>query len=197
MADEALLTPDCIKHLTPDAKFIVLFRNPTDRLYSDYLFLDQFKAQHNVSVLGFHQDVRRSLAMLTGCFAERSETDCLLDKELHMIIPVRLAVGFYDFFLEKWLKVFPPHQILVLRSEDYSKDVQHHVAQVYKFLGLEILSSEVMDKITNLPRVFEKTTNAKNLGPMMPETRDLLNNFYRRYNRRLSARLNNSAYLWQ
>ena len=31
-ASEAFLTPHCIKRLTPDAKFIVIFRNPTDRL---------------------------------------------------------------------------------------------------------------------------------------------------------------------
>ncbi|KAK3787106.1 hypothetical protein RRG08_030269 [Elysia crispata] len=196
-ADDALLTPHCIKHLTPNAKFIVIFRNPTDRLYSDYLFLDQFKTHHNLSVSGFHQDVRRSLAMLTGCFAEKSETECLLDKDLHMTIPVRLIVGLYDFFLERWLQVFPSNQILVLRNEDYSKDVQYHVAEVFKFLGLETLADSEMERIANLPKAFEKSASAKSLGPMMSETRDLLENFYSHYNERLATRLDNPAYRWK
>ncbi|RUS86305.1 hypothetical protein EGW08_005949 [Elysia chlorotica] len=194
---DALLTPHCIQHLTPAARIIVIFRNPTDRLYSDYLFLDQFKAQHNVSVAGFHQDVRRALAMLTGCFAERSEPDCLLDKELHMTIPVRLIAGLYDFFLEKWLQVFPSEQILVLRNEDYSKDVRYHVAEIFKFLGLETLPDSEMERIANLPKAFEKSASSKSLGPMLPETRELLDNFYSRYNQRLATRLDNPAYLWK
>ncbi|GFO41966.1 carbohydrate sulfotransferase 15 [Plakobranchus ocellatus] len=196
-AAEALLTPECIKHLTPDAKFLVIIRNPTDRLYSDYLFLDQFKSQHNLSVEGFNQDVRRSLAMLTGCFTERSESDCLLDKQLHMTIPVRVIVGLYDYFLERWLRVFPADHILVLRSEDYSRNVQYHVAEVFKFLGLETLPDGEMERIARLPRVFEKSANAKKLGPMMKETRNLLDNFYQRYNEKLAKRLNSSVFLWQ
>jgi hypothetical protein len=35
MADNALLTPHCIHHLTPQAKLILILRNPVDRQVSN------------------------------------------------------------------------------------------------------------------------------------------------------------------
>ncbi|XP_059172643.1 carbohydrate sulfotransferase 15-like [Physella acuta] len=194
--EDAYLTPHCIKHLTPDAKLIVIFRDPTKRMYSDYLFLDIFKHEHNLSVEGFHQDVRRSIDMLDDCYSRRTQLACLMDKELHMRIPVRLIVGMYDIFLEQWLKVFPPNQILVMTNEEYSLNLRTHLEGVYKFLGLSPLPDDEMERIIALPRFYE-TKNGKELGPMLEKTADLLNDFYSKHNRQLSMRFNNhSKFLW-
>ena len=61
----------------------------------------------------------------------------------------------------------------------------------------EMPSALEIERIAKLPRVFEKSASAKSLGPMMQETRDLLDDFYSRYNKKLAARLDNSAYMWK
>lgn len=193
--EEALVTPDCIRHLTPDVKLIVLFRNPTKRLYSDYLFLDTFRVTHNLSVAGFHQDVMRSIDMLQTCFSQRSEISCLYDKKLHMTIPSRIIVGMYDIFLDKWLRVFSPEQILVLRNEDYSRDLKAHLRAAFHFLELEPLKEEELDRIAEKARIFE-TQTGKELGPMWPATKTVLDRFYATYNQRLADRFKDDKFLW-
>lgn len=52
---------------------------------------------------------------------------------------VRLRVGIYHVYLAEWLKVFPRDQILVIRLEDYAKNLKQTTRRVYDFLGLREL----------------------------------------------------------
>ena len=45
-------------------------------------------------------------------------------------------IGMYAVYLNEWYKVFPKNQILVLRNEDYSKDILGHITNVFHFLEL-------------------------------------------------------------
>ncbi|KAK0058002.1 carbohydrate sulfotransferase 15 [Biomphalaria pfeifferi] len=194
-AETALLTPDCIKHVTPQAKLIVLFRDPTRRVYSDYLFLDHFRSYHNTSVQSFHQHVLRAIDMLQACFSRHTELFCLYSKQLHMNIPVRLVVGMYDVFLDKWLKVFPTEQILIIRNEDYSKFTLNYLNTTFNFLGLKPLSQSKLEEVEKLSRQHE-TKKVKDYGQMMNATKAILDKFYLPYNQQLAKRLNDSKYMW-
>ncbi|KAH9520265.1 Carbohydrate sulfotransferase 15, partial [Bulinus truncatus] len=193
--ETALTTPDCIKHLTPRAKFIAIFRNPTTRLYSDYIFLDYFRPYHNISAEIFHQDVLRSIEMFQECLIQHTELFCLYSKQIHMNIPVRLFVGMYDVFLATWLKVFPKDQILVFRNEDYSSNIRVYLQKTFDFLGLTPLQDSDLDRLESLPRMYE-TKKAKDLAPMLSTTKDILDRFYAKYNQQLARRLQDSRFLW-
>ncbi|XP_012941853.1 carbohydrate sulfotransferase 15-like [Aplysia californica] len=134
--------------------------------------------------------------MLSQCNATRPLWHCLLDKELHMRIPVRLIPGMYDIFLGKWLDVFPPGQVLVLRNEDYALDMKKNIKAVFTFLGLDPLPEAELDRISKLPRMFEKTEKDKQLGQMLNKTRRILDKFYAPFNRNLAGRLHNDKFLW-
>ena len=59
-----VLIPHKIHHMTPDAKFIVIMREPTSRLVSDYKFFTRVKRK--VDPHGFHDKVSSILSRVNG-----------------------------------------------------------------------------------------------------------------------------------
>ena len=47
-------------------------------------------------------------------------------------------MGLYSIFLKDWLKVFPREQIIIIRSEDYKKDILGTLKQIYRHLELSM-----------------------------------------------------------
>ncbi|XP_041363505.1 carbohydrate sulfotransferase 15-like isoform X2 [Gigantopelta aegis] len=195
--EDAYLTPHCIHHLTPSTKFIVIFRNPTERLYSDYLFLARFRNEkEKLTPETFNYAVIRSIKMLQDCRAIHTIKSCLYNKTLHMHMPSRIMVGMYAVYLKEWYKVFPKSQILVLRNEDYSKDILGHITKVYNFLGLQELQSQTVQRIASLKRQFTRSEKDLSVGPMWNQTRTVLNLFYKEYNTELASFLEDKRFLW-
>ena len=42
----------------------------------------------------------------------------------------------YSVFMEDWLRIFRPDQMMIMRNEDYSEDVEGHIINIFKFLGV-------------------------------------------------------------
>ncbi|XP_025089224.1 carbohydrate sulfotransferase 15-like [Pomacea canaliculata] len=199
-AETALVTPHCLRHLTPDVKLLLMLRHPVERLYSEYLFLDRFKSEHNVSAKLFHLQVQQSVAMLELCARSQSTYHLPAKQNSPHDYPdkgIRLMVSMYSVWLEQWLKVFPRHQMLIIRNEDYSKNISHHLQTIMDFLGLASLPPSDLDKISAQDRAFVRNSQDKAVGDMLPETRKLLTNFYRKYNEQLATMLSDKRFLWQ
>jgi hypothetical protein len=118
--------------LVPDAKLIVLLRNPVERALSAHA--------HEVAAgretLTFEEALASEEARLTGEF-ERMERD-----PGYYSYPWRYrsyaARGHYAEQLERWFAEFPREQVLVLGSEaDLFRDPGGTYARVLDFLGLE------------------------------------------------------------
>ncbi|CAC5399095.1 CHST15 [Mytilus coruscus] len=78
-SEPEILTPHLIRHLYPEMKFIIILRNPIDRLYSDYFFLKlgiPTRAAFDVAV-------NSSLQILNECNRINSLRKCLYDANLH------------------------------------------------------------------------------------------------------------------
>ncbi|XP_067673533.1 carbohydrate sulfotransferase 15-like [Haliotis asinina] len=195
--DTAVFTPSCIHHLTPKAKFLIIFRNPTDRLFSDYLFLQLYRAPKTpLTAKSFHTDVKTSLLMLKQCQELHSLKECLFNKTLHMNIPVRIPVSFYAVYLKEWFKIFPRENFLILRNEDYSKDIRGHIEKVFNFLDFSKLLDQELNRIANMSRAFTRNKQHQAAGQMLPETRDLLNNFHKDLNLDLAQLLQDDRFKW-
>jgi len=70
----------------------------------------------------------------------------------------RLHLGFYSIFLRDWLKVFPREQLLILKTEDYSKDMAGHLKQIYSFLNIGKYSFTTILALPNPPPKHESLT---------------------------------------
>ena len=161
-----------MRGLVPEAKLIVLVRNPVDRAFSHY--------QHEVALgrepLSFEE-------------ALEAEDERLRGEEEHLLADPRYfshawwnytyrARGRYAEQIERWLEVFPREQLLIVPSEDLGSDPDGTYGRVLEFLGAP------PHRLDSYPRVFERQYEA-----MRPETRQCLSAEFAEPNGRLYALL--------
>ncbi|XP_029525171.1 carbohydrate sulfotransferase 15-like isoform X1 [Oncorhynchus nerka] len=125
------LAQDFIHAVQPNAKIIVMLRDPVERLYSDYLYFNMA----NKSVEDFDLRVSESLQLFEACLAENSVRSCVYNTSLSNAMTVRLNLGLYSVFLLDWLTVFHRDQILVLQLEDYAANLRLTIRKVFDFLN--------------------------------------------------------------
>ncbi|XP_045202463.2 carbohydrate sulfotransferase 15-like isoform X2 [Mercenaria mercenaria] len=183
---------DIIKHLNPHSKSIAILRNPTERLYSEYLF---FNEEGTSNPEEFHERVLNSIRNMTMCLQNNTLRYCVYYEKkgrasYRMAEKVRLQVGIYHVFLEDFLKAFGREQMLVIKLENYSNKINETMQKVFSFLGVGSVRDPVLFKnITSIGRANVRSGGDTLVGDMLPETRQLLSDFYKPYNERLKALL--------
>ena len=162
-------TPQRIKTITPNAKFIVLLRNPIDRALS-----------HHTRVKDFGRD---PLSFEGALAQEESRTKNDLKKMLEdetyfaesYFRYAYLKRGIYVDGLKRWMEVFPKEQLLIIQSEEFFRDPSKIYNQVLKFLGLPLYN---LNKYRVVGRVNK---NRK----MEPRLRKKLVEYFKPHNERL------------
>ncbi|XP_078478764.1 LOW QUALITY PROTEIN: carbohydrate sulfotransferase 15-like, partial [Lampetra planeri] len=192
LKEPSVLVQDIIHTVQPNAKIIVMFRDPTDRLYSDYLYF----TERSKSAKIFHLKVIQSIQLFQSCLLETSLRSCVYNRSLHKSLPVRLSLGLYSVFLLDWLTVFPREQILVIRMEDYAANLKMVLRKTFDFLSLDPLSAQQEVEMINQEKANTRQEKDKNKGLMLPATRKLLRDFYRPFNEKLASVLGDRTFLW-
>jgi len=169
------LAPERARTLVPDARLVVLVRNPVDRAYSQY--------QHEVA-LG-----REPLSFEDALAAEdermRGEVDRLVADPRAFSRAwwdhTYVARGRYAEQLERWLRVFPREQLLVVATEELGEAPGETYASILSFLGA------APHTLGEYPRVFDR-----DYAPMAPGTRAALGATFAEPNRSLEELLGRS-----
>jgi hypothetical protein len=172
------LAPERVAALLPDARLIVLLRNPIDRAFSHY--------QHEVA-LG-----REPLSFEDAVAAEderlRGEVERMLADPAYFSHAwwnyTYVARGRYAEQIERWYAAFPRERLLVLFTEELAGEPGATYRRVLEFLGIGA------HELRLYPRIFEREYE-----PMRPETRAQLERTFADANRRLEALLG-SALPW-
>lgn len=126
-------SPEKIKGYLPDAKLIVILREPTSRLYSRYLHL------------------ARDGRLPTPNFEDA------LDKE-NTIWWTRndlVQEGFYHKHLSRYYDLFPKEQIKVFLYEDLSKQPEKVMKELFQFIGVDnafVPNMEVTYNLSGKPK---------------------------------------------
>ncbi len=122
-----------IAKIAPDAKFIVMIRNPIDRAYSHHNM--NFNKVHRITDdLSFDEAIKQEKSRIDGEY-ERMEDDETYDSKEYF----RYAYahrGLYARRLKDWLTEFPG-QVLVLESDLLVNDRQETFDRVTDFLGID------------------------------------------------------------
>lgn len=135
-------TPLRIQKEVPEAKIIIILRNPADRAFSHFLM-----------------DQRLGLVKL-------SFDDIVFKKTNHLMANLYyqqfIELGFYHDQVERYFDCFGTKKVKVLLTEDLKIDLTKVVLDVYDFLGIEDKSLPNLDKKHN---VYRKPKNrvVKNL----------------------------------
>jgi hypothetical protein len=150
--------------IIPSVKLITILRNPVDRAYSNYNLGKRLGTEN----LSFEDAIKLEI--------EDLEKDPDFSKNLIKFSRPRsyIAKGFYADQLEIWLKLFQRDHILILNTEEFSREPQKTLKKSFEFL--------------NLP--YEKIENIKNLKaakylPMKTETRKFLLDYFKLHNEKL------------
>ncbi|MEP6515420.1 tetratricopeptide repeat protein [Microcoleus vaginatus] len=156
--------PERLYSLFPEAKLIVLLRNPVDRAISQFYRLT-----------GLNWEAR-SLDRVISDEIER------LNQNPEYIIGEEpgnyLARGRYIEFIKNWRTFFPQEQLLIVKSEDFYADTAGIVQQVLEFLDLpEYQLSEYQNAN---PGSYQRVNES---------VRDRLSDYFRPYNQELEEYL--------
>ena len=213
--------PAVLSRVLPNAKFLVLMRNPVTRLYSHYLWSCTYifgngiskwpdGMKHNVSDY-FHKAVVSSIGVFNQCLQNSSLFECTNVMRFTDFygfgnspanhcgdVGFRLAIGLYYVHLSKWLQFYPKEQFLFLRMEDISSDPHSLMTKITDFLGVAPVSKESANKLF-AKRANAQTVVSKNSESfqMQIRTRKLLDEFYSTYNSMLAELIADERFLWR
>lgn len=123
-------TPQRIKGVAPDAKIIIMLRQPVERAFSHYLN----NVREAYEKRDFHQAILEDLQATQKGWG---------------ISSLYVDLGYYCEQVERYLKVFGKN-VHVIFFEEFTKDIPVHVEQVFKFLEIDpSYASKVEPEVRN------------------------------------------------
>ena len=204
-------TPAAISHILPRAKFVILMREPSSRLYSYYLWSCSYKYGNHTLMWPqevredpagtFHREVVEVVEDFNRCLEKRSLYECAnhytftnvtMQKSACGQVGFRLVVSIYYIHIKKFLQFFPRDQFLFLKMEDLSEVPVQFMRTVTDFLGVEALPSSTVTEL------LSKRANHQSIvsDPMRDDTRQFLRNFFAPFNKRLVDLIGDERFLW-
>ncbi|XP_013414786.1 carbohydrate sulfotransferase 15 [Lingula anatina] len=190
---------DYMKQLQPNAKIIIILRNPVERVYSDFLYLAK-RVGKRPEV--FHRAVVEGVKIFNDCRMRHSVRSCVHNRTVRLYRPwseecfceiARLSIGMYSVHVTDWIRAFSPRQVLILRFEDYVKNQLDTLRKVFEFLDLRPLTKREERRIT----LKVPSNRTPNKIPMLKETRKILTEFYEPFNKELASILKDEKYSWK
>lgn len=179
-----------MKWVLPNAKLIVILRDPTARLYSHFRFADR---SGSLNQTDFHYRVVHAIRKFRSCLRDHSEQFCAYSASTWYSMKVRLHLGLYAIYLKDWLQVYDRRNMFIIRTEDYASNEKATLHQLYNFLEICEPNEDEEDFILEKPI---GNPGKRNIGPMWDKTKKLLDGFYKRYNKQLAILLRDKRFLW-
>lgn len=162
------LAPSRARQTVPDARIIVLLREPVSRAYSHYHHM----LRRGEETLPFEEAIAAEADRLKG-ETERIRQNPEYFSPNHMYYSY-LGRGHYAEQIEAWREHFPPEQMLILSSEDFFARPGDIFAETVSFLGL-----------APRPLRYAPQMNKGSYPPMNPATRQRLREYFHPHNLRL------------
>jgi len=136
--------PQRIHQTVPDARLIVILRNPVDRAFSHWWM----RRGNGRETLSFEESLRENQArIVAGSTIEGADAENLW--RAHMApkpdrwgvrpcsLRVYLEAGYYAVQLERYLQFFPRSQLCVLLLDEFIRAPLETTRQLFEFLGLD------------------------------------------------------------
>ena len=197
--DAKLMTPKFLSYLQPDAKMIVILRNPVAATYSAYKFSSE---RSLASPAHFDGCVKKSASMFLKCVGDYTVKKCVIKmpSEYAMEVPPMcisvfkaLLQGHYHVFLEEWMQYFRRDNFYITATEHYSRGTRGNIQRVWQFLGLRDQPGFTINGISSTP---SENTAKISIGDMLPVTRELLEKFFRDSEVALVELLGDNDFKW-
>lgn len=161
-----------IKKLTPNAKFILLLRNPVDRAFSEFASTSRFGNEK----LSFEEAIKQEKQRTDPEYQKMIEDENYYHENFFRFGYLRR--GIYIDFLIKWFDNFPKENFLIIKSEDFFENPSQYYNKTLDFLDLP---NWELDEY----KIWRKVNTRK----MNSKLRKDLIEFFRPYNQQLYSLL--------
>ena len=125
------LAPHRVRDLLPNAKLIVMLRNPVDRTFSHY----KWKVRRGRESLSFEEAIEREKERLEG------EEERLIREPFYQSFNHRkfgyVARSKYIVQIKNWRKHFSGAEMLILDSKELQSDPENCFKRIFRFLDVE------------------------------------------------------------
>ena len=216
-SDEAPIDgmPMLLQELLPNAKYIVIMRNPLYATRSEFYYTLGSFAKHKscahiteqpATVL--HELVCAHIQAHQQCVSHfEDEIKCLFHRYYTLWLKPGLCGHFlmeysvYYFTLLLWLKHIPRERFHFVYNDEMERDPLRVAKQVYEFLGMspmntrqwETLKSTANTKVNTASFLDKNETTNSSIPFMKQETVDLLRAFYQPFNAKLAALIGDNS----
>jgi len=162
--------PRRVNIITPQAKFLIILRNPVERTYSHYNF-NVIRKKENKSfenaIFNEHEKLKIEFEKMSNdenYYADQYFRYAYLDRSI------------YIDKLKRWMEIFPREQFLIIDNEELSNNTSKVYKEVLEFLNLPTL------ELTEYKKVFA----AKYKQPVIEEQlKKKVKEFFKPYNEEL------------
>jgi len=149
--------PERIAEILPNAKLIILLRNPVSRAYSSYWYAycngdETLSFEDALAAESFRATQGRSIHGISS-YVER---------------------GLYSEQIKRYLNFFDRSQLLFLITEEYKKNPENTLQKATKFLGVQC-NPEFLKKAKNIKKNVSRMPRSARLHKLVPP---LLKSFY-------------------
>lgn len=143
---ESVVVANRIHQFYPDARILMILRNPVIRAYSNY----KFSVAHQLENLSFEDALKAEPVRLAEASFSTSVNPYAYCKR-----------GHYIDYIEAYLKIFDRSQLEILIFEDLVSNTES-VQQLYRWLGIDdSFKPESLDKVVNaIPQKDEDHSKA-------------------------------------
>lgn len=166
-----------IAEILPDAKLIVLLRNPVDRAYSHYRHL----VRSGRESLSFEEAIKKEIKI-------KNQLEIVKDKSVRNYEHVTysyLQRGIYVDQLKLWFSFFSKSQLLILKTEDLASNPSKSYKKVLNFLELPHWEPQQYEKLNSDSGKNPKKSSCAEFLVMNEVTRAKLVDFFEPYNQSL------------
>ena len=178
---------ELIHAVTPNATVLVVLRDPTERLFSDYLYFNNpgwgVPGGSSYTATSFREVVESEVERFERCVEQRGVRHCCYSSENSR--QVRLHLGIYLVYLRDWWARFGG-RIKVVSLERFSRDPVEVLLKTYLFAGVPAPGRRELETfLGSSGRKNTRPRSQERKGKMLPETADRLRKFYEPYNEEL------------
>jgi len=176
------IAPSRMSRILPNAKLILLLRDPVERAYSQFLSTPPMVKSTEGFEYFIDQELQNLQEVPEGCYqddipARMFRTYCQSS--------ILLNRGIYIQQIQNWLKYYPLEQLLIITAEDFFKNPKAEIRKILRFLELTVEDDFLQDMT-----VYAASDRGGEV--IRPETRRRLENFFRPYNQQLQEFLGRS-----
>lgn len=210
---EMCIVPRLLLDTLPNSRFIIILRNPINRLWSDFWYFCSRSQWKNLSYQSMVQrnifpkasEIFHNLTVLAveefmNCINNNhTEFYCVtlagsFSGENAGCEKVRLGLSVYYIHILRWFSVFPQNKFLLIRLEDLVTDSVDSMKRVWSFLKVSSINTVIKSKENSNDWI--SSSKYKDHFIMWEKTKDLLKDFFHPYNLKLAQLLDNQHYLW-